>query len=109
VNSENPTAGSTREEAMTAMQPKEGRPRKQRPVRVGVVVSDKADKTIRVSMNRQVKHPKYGKYIRRRTNLQAHDEQNVAKVGDTVEITECRPFSRTKHWRLLRVVRAAAV
>jgi len=58
-------------------------------------------------MEYKVKHPKYGKYIRRRTKLYAHDETNIAKVGDQVEIMECRPMSKTKHWRLVRVVRAA--
>jgi len=58
-------------------------------------------------MEYKVKHPKYGKYIRRRTKLYAHDEENLAKIGDQVEIMECRPISKTKHWRLVRVVRVA--
>lgn len=74
---------------------------------VGVVEGDKAAKTIRVVVNYQTKHPKYGKYMRRRTVLHAHDEANVAREGDTVEIAECRPMSRTKHHRLVRVVRQA--
>ena len=81
--------------------------RKPRAVRTGFVESAKRDKTIKVVMERQVKHPKYGKYIRRRTKLHAHDEANLAKIGDQVEIMECRPISKTKHWRLVRVVRAA--
>ncbi len=81
--------------------------RKPRSVRTGFVESAKCDKTINVVMERRVKHPKYGKYIRRRTKLHAHDEQNLAKPGDQVEIMECRPMSKTKHWRLVRVVRAA--
>ncbi len=81
--------------------------RKQRSVRTGFVESAMRDKTINVVMERRVKHPKYGKYIRRRTKLHAHDEQNIAKIGDQVEIMECRPISKTKHWRLVRVVRAA--
>src|ERR1700758_4086989 len=73
----------------------------------GVVASDKGDKTIKVVVNYQTKHPKYGKYLRRRTVLHAHDAKNEAKEGDTVEIAECRPLSKTKHHRLLRVVERA--
>jgi small subunit ribosomal protein S17 len=73
----------------------------------GVVASDKGDKTIRVVVNYQTKHPKYGKYLKRRTVLHAHDEKNEAREGDLVEIAECRPLSRTKHHRLLRIVEKA--
>ena len=73
----------------------------------GVVASDKGDKTIKVIVNYQTKHPKYGKYLKRRTVLHAHDETNEAKEGDVVEIAECRPLSKTKHHRLLRVVEKA--
>ena len=73
----------------------------------GVVASDKGDKTIKVVVNYQTKHPKYGKYLKRRTVLHAHDEKNDAKEGDTVEIAECRPLSKTKHHRLLRIVQRA--
>lgn len=73
----------------------------------GVVASDKTDKTIKVVVEYQTRHPKYGKYLKRRTVLHAHDEANDAKEGDTVEIAECRPMSRTKHHRLLRVVERA--
>src|ERR1700757_4825492 len=73
----------------------------------GVVASDKGDKTIKVVVNYQTKHPKYGKYLKRRTVLHAHDEKNEAKEGDTVEIAECRPLSRTKHHRLIRIVERA--
>ena len=73
----------------------------------GVVASDKGDKTIKVVVNYQMKHDKYGKYLRRRTVLHAHDEQNDAKEGDTVEIAECRPLSKTKHHRLVRIVERA--
>ena len=83
--------------------------RKPRSVRTGFVESAKCDKTIKVVMERRVKHPKYGKYIRRRTKLHAHDEENLAKLGDQVEIMECRPISKTKRWRLVRVVRAADI
>jgi small subunit ribosomal protein S17 len=73
----------------------------------GVVASDKGNKTIKVVVEYQTRHPKYGKYLKRRTVLHAHDETNDAKEGDTVEITECRPLSKTKHHRLLRVVERA--
>ena len=73
----------------------------------GVVASDKGDKTIKVVVNYQTRHPKYGKYLKRRTVLHAHDERNEAKEGDTVEIAECRPLSKTKHHRLIRVVQRA--
>ena len=73
----------------------------------GVVASDKGDKTIKVVVNYQTKHPKYGKYLKRRTVLHAHDEKNEAREGDTVEIAECRPLSKTKHHRLLRIVERA--
>ena len=73
----------------------------------GVVASDKGDKTIKVVVNYQTKHAKYGKYLKRRTVLHAHDEKNEAKEGDRVEIAECRPMSRTKHHRLLRIVERA--
>jgi small subunit ribosomal protein S17 len=71
---------------------------------VGVVTSDKGDKTIRVACDFSVKHPKYGKYIRRRVIVLAHDEQNAAKTGDRVEVMTCRPLSKTKSWRLVRVL-----
>ena len=73
----------------------------------GVVASDKGDKTIKVVVNYQMRHPKYGKYLKRRTVLHAHDEKNDAKEGDTVEIAECRPLSKTKHHRLLKIVQRA--
>lgn len=73
----------------------------------GIVASDKGNKTIKVVVEYQTRHPKYGKYLKRRSVLHAHDETNDAKEGDTVEITECRPLSKTKHHRLLRVVERA--
>jgi small subunit ribosomal protein S17 len=73
----------------------------------GVVASDKGNKTIKVVVNYQTRHPKYGKFLKRRTVLHAHDEKNDAKEGDTVEIAECRPLSKTKHHRLLRIVERA--
>jgi small subunit ribosomal protein S17 len=75
---------------------------------VGVVESDTRAKTRKVAIYYSAKHPKYGKYIRRRTVLHVHDEDNVSKVGDTVEIAECRPVSKTKSWILLRVLKEAA-
>src|SRR4029079_2635835 len=73
----------------------------------GVVASDKGNKTIKVVVNYQTRHPKYGKYIKRRTVLHATHEENEAREGDTVEIAECRPLSKTKHHRLLRIVQKA--
>lgn len=75
-----------------------------RKIETGVVVSDKMDKSIVVEVTRLVKHPLYGKYIRRSTKLMVHDEENTASVGDTVEMMETRPLSKRKRWRLLRVV-----
>jgi small subunit ribosomal protein S17 len=79
------------------------------PRKVGVITSDARDKSCKVEIQFTVKHPKYGKYIRRRTVIQAHDEQNVAKLGDRVEIAECRPLSKTKTWVLTKVIEAAVV
>src|SRR5206468_9992702 len=73
----------------------------------GVVGSDKGNKTIKVVVNYQTKHPKYGKYLKRRTVLHAHDEKNEARERETAEIAEGRPLSRTKHHRLLRIVKKA--
>ncbi len=73
----------------------------------GKVVSNKMDKTIAVSIERLVKHPTYGKYIRRTTKVLAHDEKNEAKEGDMVAIKPCRPMSRRKAWKLVRVVTPA--
>jgi small subunit ribosomal protein S17 len=73
----------------------------------GVVASDKGNKTIKVVVDYQQRHAKYGKYLKRRTVLHAHDEKNEAHEGDTVEIAECRPLSKTKHHRLLRIVQKA--
>jgi small subunit ribosomal protein S17 len=78
------------------------------PRKVGIVESDARDKTRKVSIRFSVRHPKYGKYIRRRTLLQVHDEENVSRVGDRVEIAECRPVSKTKSWVLLQVLKSGA-
>jgi len=81
--------------------------RGQRRTLVGIVTRDKTSKTRRVEISRLVKHPRYGKYIKRRTICYVHDEQNESHKGDTVEIMEARPLSKTKHWRLVRVVTKA--
>ena len=78
------------------------------PRKIGVVESDKRDKTRKVTIRFSVKHPKYGKYIRRRTVLHVHDEQNESKTGDTVEIAECRPIAKTKNWVVTRVLKKGA-
>lgn len=78
-------------------------------VKVGVVISDKMDKTITVKVERLVRHPKYGKYLRRSTIYKAHDEKNEAKAGDKVEIIETRPLSKTKRWRLVKIIQKAAL
>lgn len=78
-----------------------------RKTRTGVVVSDKMDKTIVVSIVRKWKHPRYGKMVKSSKKYKAHDEQNAAKQGDMVLITETRPISKDKRWRLVEVVKAA--
>ena len=74
----------------------------------GRVVSNTMDKTIAVEVQRLVKHPRYGKFIRRTTKLLAHDESNESRTGDTVTIAECRPLSRRKSWRLVTVLERAS-
>ena len=74
---------------------------------VGRVVSDKMDKTATVLIERLVRHPVYGKYIRRSTKLHVHDEDNSCRIGDTVRISETRPLSKTKSWTLVEVVERA--
>jgi len=76
--------------------------------RVGTVLSDKSDKTIKVRFDYTIKHPKYGKYYTRSTTLHTHDERNEAKVGDVVEVMACRRMSKTKCWRLARIIRSAS-
>lgn len=71
---------------------------------IGIVKSAKAQKTLRVEVERRVKHPLYGKYIRKRTVCYVHDENEQAKEDDRVEITECRPHSKTKRWQLVKVL-----
>jgi small subunit ribosomal protein S17 len=72
-----------------------------------VVISNSGDKSVKVAIDFKVKHPKYGKYVKRRTKLGVHDEHNQAGTGDVVEIAECRPHSKTKNWRLVRIVEKA--
>jgi len=81
--------------------------RGQRKIRIGQVVSNKANKTIIVQVERLVQHPKYKKFIKRRSKLYAHDEKNECQVGDVVKILESKPLSRLKRWRLLGIVEKA--
>jgi small subunit ribosomal protein S17 len=81
--------------------------RNARKTRVGMVVSDKMQKTVVVSIERRVQHPVYGKMVRRTTKLKAHDEQNEAKTGDTVRIMETRPLSKDKRWRVVEIIERA--
>ena len=74
----------------------------------GRVVSNKMDKTVTVLVERQVKHALYGKYIRRSSKLHAHDEDNACNEGDVVRVTECRPLSKTKNWRVVEILTRAA-
>ncbi|MBH06162.1 MAG: 30S ribosomal protein S17 [Phycisphaeraceae bacterium] len=76
--------------------------------RVGIVTSDARDKTRTVVVTFQAKHPKYGKILRRKSTFQVHDPENQSKLGDRVEIANCKPISKTKSWRLLRIVASAA-
>ena len=73
----------------------------------GVVISNSGDKSIKIAIDFKVRHPKYGKYVKRRTKLGVHDEHNQAGAGDVVEVAECRPYSKTKSWRLVKVVERA--
>jgi len=75
--------------------------------RVGVVVSDKMDKSIVVAVKRKVKHPIYGKFVNKTTKFHAHDEDNTCNAGDTVKIMETRPLSKTKCWRLVEIMERA--
>ena len=81
--------------------------RNERKARVGVVSSNKMDKTITVAIERKVKHPMYGKFVKKTTKLHAHDEKNECSIGDTVKIMETRPLSKTKSWRLVEVIEKA--
>lgn len=70
----------------------------------GRVVSDKMDKTVTVEVERRVKHPLYGKFVRRSTKVHAHDENNECRIGDVVVVEQCRPLSKTKSWRFVKLV-----
>src|SRR5215212_1896695 len=83
------------------------RTRSARKVRVGLVVSDKMQKTVVVAIERRVAHPVYGKMVTRTKRVKAHDEENAAKVGDTVRIVETRPLSKDKRWRVVEIVNRA--
>ena len=75
--------------------------------RIGVVVSAKMDKSITVVIKRKVKHPIYGKFINKSKKLMAHDEENTCKIGDTVRVSETRPLSKNKTWRLIEIIERA--
>lgn len=75
-----------------------------RKTKIGVVSSNKMDKTITVTVERKVKHPLYGKFVKKSTSFHAHDEKNECSIGDTVKIMESRPLSKTKRWRLVEVI-----
>lgn len=75
--------------------------------RIGVVISDKMDKSITVSIDRRVKHPIYGKFVNKSTKFIVHDEKNDCNVGDTVRIMETRPLSKNKYWRLVEILERA--
>lgn len=81
--------------------------RNRRKVRVGTVVSDKMEKSITVLVERRVKHPIYGKFVKKSKKFMAHDEENTCGIGDTVRIMETRPISKNKRWRLVEVIKRA--
>jgi small subunit ribosomal protein S17 len=101
--SESKKAGSVNPETNPEANPERGA----RKVREGLVVSDKMDKTVVVAVEDRVKHPLYGKVLRRSSRLKAHDEQNSAGVGDRVLLMETRPQSKTKRWRLVEILEKA--
>lgn len=81
--------------------------RNKRKVREGLVISNKMDKSIVISVERKLKHPKYGKFLKRTTKLMAHDENNECGIGDLVRIMETRPLSKSKRWRLVEIIEKA--
>ena len=85
----------------------ENQERNLRKEKVGVVVSDKMQKSIVVAVKRKLKHPMYGKFLNRTSKFHAHDEENTCNIGDTVRIMETRPLSRTKRWRLVEIIERA--
>ncbi len=78
-----------------------------RKTRIGVVTSNKMDKSITVAMERKIKHPMYGKFLKKTTKFHAHDEKNEANIGDTVRLMETRPISKLKRWRLVEIIERA--
>ena len=88
----------------TETQKDDGLARNLRKTRIGVVTSNKMTKTITVAVERKVKHPIYGKFVKKTTRFHAHDEKNEASIGDVVRIMETRPMSKTKRWRLVEIV-----
>src|SRR5215217_5895281 len=103
TNPESTTAGGGSAESGGAA----ARERGTRKTRIGVVVSDKMQKTVVVAIDRRVPHPTYGKMVTRTKKFQAHDEENSAKTGDTVRIMETRPLSKDKRWRVVEIVERA--
>ncbi len=93
--------------AISAQSLKKMEERNLRKTRTGVVTGNKMDKTITVAIERKVKHPIYGKFVKKTSKFHAHDEKNECTVGDTVKIMETRPLSKTKRWRLVEVVEKA--
>jgi small subunit ribosomal protein S17 len=92
---------------MSEMTNQQTEARNARKTRTGLVVSDKMEKTVVVAIERRVPHPVYGKMVTRTKRLKAHDEENSAKVGDTVRIVETRPLSKDKRWRVIEIVNRA--
>ena len=92
---------------MAEMTNEQATDRNARKSRTGIVVSDKMEKTVVVAIERRVPHPVYGKMVTRTKRLKAHDEENSAKVGDTVRIVETRPLSKDKRWRLVEIIERA--
>jgi small subunit ribosomal protein S17 len=99
--------GPSDQSATAAAESTSARPRGYRKTRQGLVVSDKMDKTVVVSVEDRFKHPLYGKVIRRNSKLKAHDEHNAAGVGDRVLVMETRPLSATKRWRIVEILEKA--
>lgn len=95
---------NTTETTATATTTTEALDRNLRKTRIGVVTSNKMTKTIIVKVERKVKHPIYGKFVKKSTSFHAHDEKNEASIGDIVRIMETRPLSKTKRWRLVEIV-----
>ena len=96
-----------KDEAVTDHRVEDAQQRSARKTREGLVVSDKMDKTVVVAVEDRVKHPLYGKVLRRTNKLKAHDEQNTAGIGDRVLLMETRPQSKTKRWRLVEILEKA--